>query len=79
MSDVRSLRLPEVKQLTGLAKATLYEQIAKGKFPRPMRLSPGAVGWVESEVQAWLKRRLAARGPQFRREQPAPRKPKAAA
>jgi prophage regulatory protein len=32
-----------------------------GKFPRRVRLGQGRVGWVESEVDDWLKARIAER------------------
>ena len=35
---------------------------AAGKFPKRVRLGASRVGWVESEVLAWLKARMDARG-----------------
>lgn len=32
-----------------------------GKFPKRVRLGASRVGWVESEVLAWLKARMDAR------------------
>lgn len=29
-------------------------------FPKPVRLGPRAVGWLESEVDAWIESRIAA-------------------
>ena len=52
------LRLPTVLAQTGLSRSTLYEQMQKGVFPRPVQLGPRAVGWLESEVNAWLKARI---------------------
>lgn len=53
----RILRRPEVQQLVGLSRSTLYDRIADGEFPRPIKLGgPGrrAVGWPESVVQGWI-------------------------
>jgi prophage regulatory protein len=50
---VRFLRLPEVKQMTGLSKSAIYERIKEGSFPTPVRLGGRAVGWVEGEVAQW--------------------------
>ena len=33
----------------------------RGEFPKPIRLSAGAVGWPDSEIQGWLAERAAAR------------------
>ena len=56
----RILRLPEVKRSTGLARSTIYFRIAQGTFPKPVSLGARAVGWLETEVQQWLQRRIEA-------------------
>jgi prophage regulatory protein len=48
------LRLPAVKLSTGLSRSTIYLRISNGTFPRPVSLGARAVGWLESEVEAWL-------------------------
>src|SRR5439155_12401841 len=54
------LRLPDVKRSTGLSRSTIYLRIAQGTFPKPVSLGGRAVGWLESEVQQWLQRRIEA-------------------
>jgi prophage regulatory protein len=34
---------------------------AAGQFPKRVRLGPGRVGWIEEEVQDWLKERVSRR------------------
>jgi len=34
---------------------------AAGQFPKRVRLGQGRVGWVEDEVEDWLKARVAER------------------
>jgi len=34
---------------------------AAGQFPKRIRLGPGRVGWIEEEVQAWLRERVSRR------------------
>jgi predicted DNA-binding transcriptional regulator AlpA len=53
--DVVFLRLPEVKAVTGLSKTTLYALIHDKNFPAPVRISPGTVAWVKSEVRQWAQ------------------------
>ena len=55
------LRRPEVEARTGLACSTIYDGIKAGTFPAPIQLGPKAVGWVESEINAWLAARVVAR------------------
>jgi prophage regulatory protein len=52
------LRLPDVKNRTGLFRSTLYLKISKGCFPRPISLGARAVGWLEAEVDSWLASRI---------------------
>lgn len=55
------LRLPEVKQKTGQSRSTIYDKVQRGEFPAPVKLGERAVGWVEAEVEAWVKDRITAR------------------
>jgi prophage regulatory protein len=48
------LRLPAVKSRTGLSRSSIYLRVAEGRFPKPVSLGARAVGWVDSEVDAWL-------------------------
>ncbi len=54
----RILRLPAVKDRTGLARSTIYASIAEGTFPKPVRLGARAVGWRESDILSWLDSRV---------------------
>jgi len=53
------LRLPAVKARTGLSRSTIYLRISEGSFPKPVSLGGRAVGWIDSEVDAWLADRVA--------------------
>jgi prophage regulatory protein len=57
----RFYRRREVEQLTGLATSTLYEQIASGRFPKPVPIGVQSVAWRESEIAAWQQDRINAR------------------
>ena len=52
------LRLPAVKDRTGLSRSTLYSKVAEGTFPRPISLGARAVGWIDAEVEAWVSGRI---------------------
>lgn len=56
---IRFLRLPEVLARTGLSRSTIYVRLEQGLFPRPVSLGDRAVGWIESEVDEWSRRRIA--------------------
>ncbi len=50
-------RLPAVKEFTGLGKTSIYDGVATGTFPAPVKISVRAVGWLESDLIAWLETR----------------------
>lgn len=58
----RFLRISEVRARTGLARSTIYEWSADGRFPPAIRLSPRAVRWIEADVDNWTRERIAASG-----------------
>jgi predicted DNA-binding transcriptional regulator AlpA len=51
--DDRLLPWPKVRDLTGISRTTAWRLQKAGDFPLPVVISPGRVGWRESEVQAW--------------------------
>lgn len=54
-------RLEWVCQWSGLSKSTLNERIARGAFPKPVKLSPRTVGWRLSDLLAWCEELEVAR------------------
>jgi prophage regulatory protein len=57
-----TLRRPDVERATGLTRSSIYERMATGTFPKPIRLGEGrAVGWLQSEIIAWQQKRKAER------------------
>ena len=54
----RILRIKDVIKKTGLSKSTMYMEIERGHFPKPVQLTRRSVGWLESEVEQWVASRL---------------------
>ena len=52
------LRLPTVQNITGAKRSTIYAWIKEGTFPKPVRLGERSVGWLKTEVQAWVNSRI---------------------
>jgi prophage regulatory protein len=50
----RFIREEEVKEITGLSRATRWRMENAGKFPKRQRISPGVTAYKESEIIAWL-------------------------
>jgi prophage regulatory protein len=61
MAQDTIIRLPVVLTRTGLSRASIYRAISGNAFPAPIPLGARSVGWLESEVDAWLDSRVALR------------------
>lgn len=53
----RLLRQRDVLDRTGLSGTSLWRLEHRGDFPQRRRLGPNMVGWLESEITAWLRAR----------------------
>lgn len=52
------LRRKQVEARTGLSRSTIYARIKSQTFPAPVSLGGSAVGWIESELDAWLSAQI---------------------
>jgi prophage regulatory protein len=50
----RLVRLPEVKDRTGLSRTSIYRKMDAGEFPSAIKLSKNAVAWRETELERWI-------------------------
>ena len=57
----RFIRESECKRITGLGRTTRWALERRGAFPPRHRLTINTVGWLESEVMAWMQARSARR------------------
>jgi prophage regulatory protein len=55
----RLLPWSRVQDITGLSRTTAWRMQRSGDFPAPVPVSPGRVGWSESELTAWKAARKA--------------------
>lgn len=54
---MRIIRMPEAIKRVGLGRSAIYEAVNAGRFPRPVKLGERAIGFIEEEIDAWLKTR----------------------
>lgn len=52
------LRLPQVMEVTGLAKSTVWLWVKQGKLPSPIKLSPRVTVWRQSEIDEWVNSQI---------------------
>jgi prophage regulatory protein len=55
---VSILRLPAVKARVGLSRSAIYLAVSRREFPQPVQLGTRAVGWLESEIEEWIRERV---------------------
>ncbi|MFT4271543.1 MAG: AlpA family phage regulatory protein [Pantoea sp.] len=61
------MRMPDVINMTGLPRSTIYLKIKNNEFPQQVQISSRSVAWIESEIKSWIsnsvnKRNLAKGG-----------------
>jgi prophage regulatory protein len=56
------VRLPAVKEVSGLCRSSIYEGVAAGTFPAPVKIGLRAVGWRSSDLTNWLETRVSRLG-----------------
>jgi prophage regulatory protein len=54
---LRFIRFAGVRDRTGLSRSTIWRLERRGVFPKHRRLSANAVGWLEPEIDEWVRSR----------------------
>lgn len=49
------IRMPEVMAKVGLRKSAIYNMIRRGEFPAQIRLGENSVGWLEADIDEWVR------------------------
>jgi prophage regulatory protein len=57
---VQIIRLAQLKRKLAVGHSSIYRWMENDGFPKPIKLGR-ATGWIESEVEAWMRARLEAR------------------
>jgi prophage regulatory protein len=58
--QLKLLRRPEVESKTGMRRSSLYDAIARGEFPPPVKIGKRASAWLEADIERWIADRIAA-------------------
>ena len=60
VSRVKILRLTQLMRKIGVSRSTIYDWLNPNSprydvnFPKQLRMGRQSVGWLESEIDAWL-------------------------
>lgn len=52
----------DVCRKVNLSSSSLWRYVKSGLFPASIELGPNRVGWIESEVDAWIEAKAQNRG-----------------
>lgn len=61
MSGIKILRRPAVVEKVGMSRCAIDRLIADNGFPKPVKLGPRNIGWVNEEIEDWLIKRIEER------------------
>lgn len=59
---MRFLRTNQLIEKIGLSRSSIWRLESQGTFPKRRQIGPGAVGWLEEEVEKWMLDRPVAQG-----------------
>jgi prophage regulatory protein len=57
---MRLLSLSQTVLKLSLSKATIYRLIKAGTFPHQLHLSPGKIGFLEADLDDWIRNKVVA-------------------
>ncbi|WES69655.1 AlpA family transcriptional regulator [Superficieibacter sp. HKU1] len=56
---VNLIRMSEVLNRTTYGKSWIYKLISQGRFPKPVKIGERSIAFIESEIDEWIKQRIA--------------------
>lgn len=49
------LRRHQLEANLGISRSTIYQMMASGEFPKPLKIGRRAVGWRVEDIEKWLE------------------------
>ena len=59
--QIRVIKKPELRQKIPASDVTIWRWEKLNKFPKRIVLGGNSVGWIESEIDEWLAKKMAER------------------
>ena len=57
MIQEKIIRFPELRERTGLSRATIFRLERNGNFPKRRKIAAHSIGWILEEIIAWIDSR----------------------
>ena len=58
LGDSKMMRVREVAACLDVGVRTIWQQVARGTIPQPVRIGKRLVRWVRSDFERWLKEKV---------------------
>lgn len=58
MTDIAIIRKVRVREKTGYSNSTIHRLEAAGLFPKRIKIGPRACGYLETEIDEWIRQRV---------------------
>jgi prophage regulatory protein len=55
------IKLPQVLNLTGLGKTSIYKLMSNNTFPKPTSFGVRRIAWRRIDIQTWIKQKIKER------------------
>lgn len=61
---MKILPIAETADRIGICARQVYIEVSEGRFPKPVQVTARRVGWIDTEVDAWIAAKIVARDEQ---------------
>jgi prophage regulatory protein len=56
-SELQFYRVNELTKILSVSRASIYNWLNKGTFPKPIKISDSVTVWRSTDIESWIKGR----------------------
>ncbi len=58
MEELQFYRVSELTKILSVSRASIYNWLKKGTFPKPIKISDSVTVWRKSDIEDWVSSRV---------------------
>ena len=58
MEELQFYRVNELRKILSVSRASIYNWLNKGTFPKPIKISDSVTVWRKSDIEDWISSRV---------------------